>query len=424
VPFLLKDIMGLMEGQPISYGSRLLHGFRSPVDSAYVRRARAAGLVLLGRTNAPEFGLLAVTEGELHGPCHNPWNPAYTPGGSSGGSGAAVAARMVPWAHANDGGGSIRIPASHCGLFGLKPTRARISLAPLGEGWSGLVTEGALTRSVRDMAALLDALSGPAPGDPYAAPVPPRPFGEEVRLPPGRLRVAFTSRPLMGTDTHPACRAAVEDAARLLESLGHHVEEVHPPLEREALVRAYLAIVSANLAAEIDAAALHAGRPAGADVLELPTRALLLMGRIVSGAELAAALMVAQRARNDMAGFMERFDVLVTPTAARPPVRLRELSLKRVERLGIQVLERLPLRKLLDLLVDDAAKNALAATPNTQLMNLTGQPAASVPLCWGEEGLPLGIQLAARFGDEGTIFRLAAQLEEARPWAGKKPPGI
>jgi amidase len=228
----------------------------------------------------------------------------------------------------------------------------------------------------------------------------------------------------MGSETHPACRAAVEDAARLLESLGHHVEEVHPPLEREALVRAYLAIVSANLAAEIDAAALHAGRTAGADVLELPTRALLLMGRIVSGAELAAALMVAQRARNDMAGFMARFDVLVTPTAARPPVRLRELSLKRVERLGIQVLERLPLRKLLDLLVDDAARNALAATPNTQLMNLTGQPAASVPLCWSEEGLPIGIQLAARYGDEGTLLRLAAQLEQARPWAGKKPPGL
>jgi amidase len=422
VPFLLKDILGAMEGQPLSFGSRLLAGFRAPSDSAYVRRARGGGLLPLGRSNVPEFGIVATTESVLHGPCRNPWDLDRTPGGSSGGSAAAVAARIVPFAHANDGGGSIRIPAAHCGVFGLKPSRGRISLAPLGEGWSGLVTEGAVTRSVRDTAALLDLLAGPEPGDPFVVAPPQRPYREEVGATPGQLRVAFTIRPLLGRVAHPDCRAAVEETARLLVDLGHHVRAAEPPIEREELVRAYLTIVAANVSAEIEEAARRVGRRPSAALLEPATRALVLVGQSISGLEMSRAQFAIQGARNAMARFMAEHDVLLTATAARPPVKLGELALRWLERIGIDVLERVPVRRLLDLLVDAAVENAIEATPNTQLMNLTGQPAASVPLTWSAAGLPIGVQLAARPGEEGLLLRLASQLEAARPWAGRKPP--
>jgi len=421
VPFVLKDVFAAWKGHALASGSRLLAGHVPDFDAEIVRRFERAGLVLFGTTNAPEFGLLAHTEPKLYGPARNPWNADHTPGGSSGGSAAAVAARIVPAAHGNDGGGSIRIPSSHCGLFGMKPTRGRVSLAPAGEAWMGLACEGVLTRSVRDSAALLDVIAGHVPGNPYATPPQAGPYAQEVGRPPGRLRIAFTDGSFFGHDTHPECSAAVREAAALLAGLGHEVEEAAPPMNREALVQAYLYLVAASAAAAVETAAELSGRQPGTATLEDETLALVAGGWAISAAELVQATEVIHAMARDVAVFFARHDVLITPTVAHPPVPVGALQPKPWERAAMRFASTTGWRWLIDLLFKAVGDRSFDATGFTMPFNQTGQPAMSVPLHVTADGLPIGVQAVGRFGDEATLFRLAAQLEAARPWADRTP---
>jgi amidase len=424
VPFLLKDLLAAWKGHPLTGSSRLRAGDVADGDAEVVRRLLGAGLVVFGQTNTPELGIMGTTEPRWRGPTRNPWSPGRSAGGSSGGSAAAVAARIVPAAHGNDTGGSLRIPASACGIFGVKPTRGRVSLAPsAGDLDSGMTVEGVVTRSVRDAAALLDVLAGPAPGDPHVAPPPARPFLEEVGAPPGRLRIAFTRDPLFARATHPSCAAAVEDAARLLEGLGHEVAEARPAVPREGLARAYLVAVAAQTALDVERAEARAGRRARGDDLEPGTAALAAAGRALRARDLAQAVDEMHAAARVLGAFHAVHDVLLTSTMAQPPLPLGAVLPTRVEEVGLRVLARFPTRRGTDALLAVAARS-FDATGNTMLFNQTGQPAVSVPLLWTAEGVPVGVQLAARFGEEATLFRLAAQLEEAKPWRERVPPGV
>jgi amidase len=424
VPFLIKDLLTAWKGQPMTFSSRLGAGFRPGFDSEVVRRLEAAGLNLFGTTNAPELGILAHTEPRLHGPCRNPWNTDHTPGGSSGGSASAVAARIVPAAHGNDGGGSLRIPASHGGLFGLKPTRGRVSFAPASDGWDGMACEGVLTRSVRDSAALLDVLAGPLPGDTFTPPPPARPWLEEVGRPPGRLRIAFTEESFFGRTTHDECRAAVRDAATALAALGHELVEDRPPFDREPMVHAYLVVVAAGVGAAVENLSRLTGRRARQSLLEPETVGLVAGGRAFSATEHVAALDTTRAWARQIGPFFERYDLLLTPTVGQPPVRVGALQPRPLEALGIRLAALLGSRRLLDTMFAEIGDRSFEATGFTMPWNQTGQPAASVPIRWTPEGLPLGAQLVGRFGDEATLVRVAAQLEAARPWAARTPPGI
>jgi amidase len=425
VPFLLKDLLTAWKDHPITGSSRLGEGFRPDHDSEVVRRLKAGGLVLFGLTNAAELGILAHTEPALHGPCRNPWNIERTPGGSSGGSAAAVAARIVPAAHGNDGGGSLRIPASHCGLFGLKSTRGRVSLAPdASEIWGGLVVEGVMTRSVRDGAAFLDLLAGPVAGDPPGPPAPARPFVEEVGRPPGALRVAVTTGSFFGHGTHPEAIAATEEAARLLRELGHVVEEARPPVDRERMVKAYLRVIAADVASEVDELARRTGRRPSASTLEPETAGLVAAGRAFSAVELKEDLDAMRRLARDLGAFFERWDLLLTPAVAAPPMKVGSLRPKPWERLALRAAAASGLRSVLSALFDRVGDRSFDATGFTMPFNQTGQPACSVPLHLTADGLPLGVQLVGRFGEEATLIRVAAQLESARPWNARKPSGL
>jgi amidase len=425
VPFLIKDLLAHMSGVPTTGGSRYLRNFVPDHDTELISRYRAAGLVFLGKTSLPEFGLMGVTEPELWGTTHNPWDLARTPGGSSGGAAAAVAARFVPAAHAADGGGSIRIPASACGLFGLKPSRGRVPLGPvLGDSWMGLVQEHAITRTVRDSAALLDAVDGSDVGAPYAAPAKSRPFAEEVRTDPPKLRIAFTDRALFGNDSHPDCTAAVRDAAELLEGLGHDVSESTPDYDKRGLTLAYLRIVASSVAADLSHYEQATGRKPTPDQFEIETWMMALIGRKTPASVLASDLALIGRATRGIGRFFENYDLLLTPTLAHPPVLIGELASSQSDRNAMKALMRLPVRKLLDKALDQLAAEALNATPNTMLFNETGQPAASIPLFWSQSGLPIGVQAVAGFGREDLLFRVAGQLERARPWSDRLPPGF
>lgn len=404
VPFLLKDLMVSYAGVRTTSGSSFLRDHVPDHDSELVARYKRAGLVVLGKTNTPEFGLLPTTEPRLFGPTRNPWDTSRTPGGSSGGSAAAVAAGLAPMAHGGDGGGSIRIPASCCGLFGLKPTRARTPLGPdVGDLMSGLDVQHAITRSVRDCAALLDATAGPDVGDPYWAPPPERPFLEEVGAEPGWLRIAFGTEPITGTPVHPDCLAAVQDAAALCADLGHEVEEVSPEINGALIVWAFTVAWSTGAALSIDGNALLTGRAPSQDQFEPLTWALAQQGRSNSASVYLAAVTVLQGLGRSVAQFLTKYDLWLTPTLAEPPVPLGTLDSPADD----------PLRGF---------ERAKQFTPYTPIANATGQPAMSVPLHWNADGLPIGVQFAGRFGDEATLFRLAAQLEQARPWAHRRPP--
>lgn len=422
VPMVVKDFDGFVKGEPFTAGTRFLEGFVPDHDSEAIARLRRAGLVFVAKTNLPELAILGTTEGRLRGPAHNPWNPEHSTGGSSGGSAALVAARAVPLGHGGDGGGSLRIPASACGLVGFKTTRGRVTMAPdFGETWGGYASWGCLTRSVRDAAALIDVMAGPAPGDPYAAPPLERPLAEEAGAPPGKLRIAFTSGSLFGKDTHPEVREAVESAARLLTGLGHDVEEARPKFDREGLVRAYLTQIAAGVAAEIEDMGRWVGRKPAASYFEPSTWFLRQIGRSLSAAELQHARDAAQAAGRELAGFFARYDVLVTPTLAYPPVRLGELALKGVEEAALAVLRAVPVGAALRAILAKLADNSLERTPNTQLFNQTGQPAVSLPLYQTADGLPVGIQFAARYAEDALLVRLASQIEEALPWKDRRP---
>ncbi|HWN66331.1 MAG TPA: amidase, partial [Haliangium sp.] len=332
VPFLVKDLLCLIQGVPYTAGSRSLHGFVPDHDNALVERFRAAGLIFVGKTNTPEFGLLPFTEPALYGPTHNPWDLARTPGGSSGGSAAAVAARLVPVAGGGDGGGSLRIPGSACGVIGLKPTRGRNPMGPdVGDQWAGLTVEHVLSRSVRDTAAMLDATAGPDPGAPFHAPPPARSFLDEVGADPGRLRIAFTTRSLLGTlEVDRECVDATVRTARLLEDLGHQVEEAAPPVDRGSILVAFMTVICVQVAADLDEIAALRGRGFAARV-EPATRAMGQIGRSVRGHELEAARRALHRATRQVGAFFERHDVLLTPTLPTLPVTTGALQPTRVE---------------------------------------------------------------------------------------------
>lgn len=424
VPFMLKDLLSWYAGEPITSGSRLYKGWIPPHDTEIVRRYRKAGVIVVGKTNTPELGLTPYTEPELFGPARNPWDPARTTGGSSGGSAAAVASGMVPWAGGGDGGGSIRIPASCCGIFGLKPTRGRTPVGPVaGELWQGATIEHCLTRSVRDSAAMLDATSGPEVGAPYYAPPTLRPFLDEVGAPPGRLRVAFTSNPLLGHTVHDDCKAALADAVHLLESLGHDVVEAEPPVNREQFNRAFLTVICGETNSELLHASELLGRSATPADVEYTTWALHLLGGSLSAGAFVRAEHYLRSASRRIGEFFETVDVLVTPTLAEPPFLIGALQPPAHERALLKVLGRLRAASMLRLLraLEQTADKIFDVIPWTPLFNVTGQPAMSVPLYWNAADLPIGIHIVGRYGDEATLFRLAAQLEEARPWKERWP---
>jgi amidase len=405
VPFLAKDLITEIEGVRFSEGSRFVHGTVSPYTSELVHRWRRAGLVVLGKTSTPEFGMMPACEPVLHGPARNPWDLGRSTSGSSGGSAAAVASGMVPLAHGNDLGGSLRYPASACGLFGLKPTRARNPLGPeYGDAVGGWAVEHALTRTVRDSAVLLDATSGPDLGDPYPAPAPARPFAAEAVAEVGRLRIGFTARTPEGAVPHPDCVAALDDAVTLCESLGHELVEADLPGLTPEVGESIGTIFCAATAWIVQYWTDRLGREPGEDDLEPLTRAYWDLGRAVPGAAYLRAQERCQRFAREVARFLSSVDVWLTPTLSTPPERIGAISSTPEE----------PMRAL------EAGGRTIAYAG--VVANITGNPAMSVPLYWNTDGLPIGVHVLGRFGDEALLFRLAAQLEAARPWADRRPP--
>jgi amidase/6-aminohexanoate-cyclic-dimer hydrolase len=402
VPFLLKDL-DLLEGTRTTFGARIYKDDIADRSSTLTQRFLRAGLAIFGKSSSPEFGLLPTTESRLHGPTRNPWDPAHSSGGSSGGAGAAVATRILPVAHASDGGGSIRIPASACGVFGLKPSRARNPLGPdRGQGWGGFSCAHVVSISVRDSAVMLDALCGPELTSPYHAPKPERPFAEEIRCVPGRLRVAFTAKSPYGEAIDPEVAAAVRDVASLLENLGHQVEERAPALPADPAA-VMTTIVGANTAMNVRLAEKRFGRPMTQDDFEALTLAMAHNAQAISATDYVAAELAAFQISRSLAEFMSGCDVFLSPTLCAPPLRLGELNSMSADLSHIGP----TLRRYM---------------PGTAMFNMSGQPAMSVPLAWNSAGLPLGMMFAARFGDEATLLRLAAQLEQERPWRAKLPP--
>lgn len=425
VPFLAKDLLSGYAGHPTSGGSRVARDLVVEEDTELVRRVRATGVSILGKTNVPEFGLLPYTEPELWGPCRNPWSPDRTPGGSSGGSAAAVAAGIVPMAGGGDGAGSIRMPASCCGLFGLKPTRGRIPPGPRdAESWRGSVAEHVLARSVRDSAAMLDATHGPEPGAPYRIAPPGGPFAGDVATAPAPLRVAWTTEPLVGSTTpDPDCVQAVGEAAAVLEGLGHRLTEATPRMDGSAFARAFMVMVAGEVGAELEDLARALGRRPRRGELEPLTWALGLASGAVSARELADSLRLLERCGKTVGRFFTDYDVLLTPTVATPPPKIGALPPSRTEHLQLCLAGALGSGRLIKAgrLLDRIAASAFEYTPWTPVFNISGQPAMSVPLHWNAAGLPVGVHFVARAGDEATLLRLAGQLERARPWFDRLP---
>lgn len=406
VPFLIKDLVLHAQGVPCDMGSRLVAGaFTSSIDTELMTRFRAAGLVTLGRTNTPEFGICSTTEPVLYGATRNPWDLTRSPGGSSGGSAAAVAAGIVPLAHGNDGGGSIRIPAALCGLVGLKPTRGRTPVGPeTGLPLHDMGIEFALTRTVRDCAALLDAVQGGAPGDRFTIAPPARPYREELRAPARKLRIAFHSDGGPHAEIDPECRAAVEAVARQCQALGHHVEAAAPQYDRAMFDLVNLRYWTSFVAAAIEGVGAMLGRKPTADKLEACVWASYQHGLSLRALDLEEADVLANVICRAVASFFQPYDVLLTPVSAAPPIPLGVIDCNRA-----------------GLSAADWLQHVFRHMPFTALYNLTGQPALSLPLAVSATGLPLGVQLVARYGDEATLFNLGSQLEEALPWAARRP---
>lgn len=425
VPFLLKDLLANFAGVPLSAGSRFYGDYTPDHDSELVGRYKRAGLVVVAKTNTPEFGLMPVTEPERWGPARNPWNTERATGGSSGGAAAAVAARIVPMAHGGDGGGSIRIPSSCCGLFGLKPTRGRNPIGPDNTIiWNDGVQEHVLTRTVRDSAAALDATAGPDAGAFNVPPQPERPYLNEVGQDPGKLRIAFTKRISGDHKIHPECLAAVEDAARLCADLGHEVVEDDPGIDCDAFYAAFVVLLLGETGADIVQAEALTGRKAAVEGFEPGTWAMKLLGERRTSIDFAVAVRTLGGFARKFGRWFVSYDVFLTPTLAKPPVPIGTITPQGVEAAALKVLTRLGAGVAIDRLggVQAIAEPAIDFTPFTALFNQTGQPAMSVPLHWNAEGLPIGTQFVGRFGDEATLFRLAGQLERARPWADRVPP--
>ena len=403
VPFLLKDVGAHFAGEPTGYACRLFDGFVAEKDTTLVRRYRQAGLSIFGKTNTPELALAVTTEPRETGPTLNPWNKEYSPGGSSGGAAAAVAAGIVPAAHGSDGGGSIRIPASFCGLVGLKPTRGRVPTGPdRAEGWAGMAQNHVITRSVRDSAAFLDAVEGPESGDPYHAPAHSGTWTKALQEPAGALRVALIQDAFNGEAVDPEVVETVRDTARLCEELGHHVEEARCPLSPEQLHNCATLILSSHVNADIQARCEVLGREFRREDVSNVTWRMARAGAEASASDYAAALGHIHYIGRRMGEFSDQHDVILSPTTAAPALRLGEIDMDTEDLKGYM-----------------QATNRYTAF--TQLLNVTGQPAVSLPLGRSSDGLPIGVQLAAPQGGEGLLFALAAQLERARPWTGLCP---
>ena len=420
LPVLLKNMTQEIEGEPISSGSKSLTNYCAEKDSTFVKRLRETGTVILGQTNVPEFSLMGITEPVVYGPTRNPWNLNYTPGGSSGGAGAAVASGMVPVAGANDGGGSIRIPAAYCGLFGIKPTRGRTPVGPAaGRNWQGASADHVLTRSVRDSAAFLDELKMTEKGAAFYTPEYEGSYFQCVQKPLNKpLKIAFSVQSPLGTEVDADCIAAVKKAVALLESLGHHVEEKSAPVDGKKIADSYLMLYFGEVSASIGNLENILGRKAKSTDVEPSTWLLGLLGDATSAGEFVLSLREWDKAAYAMEAFHEDFDLYLTPTTAFPPAKIGELELKSMEKLLIKAVGSLRMGKILKKtgMINQIAEQSLKRTPFTQLANLTGQPAMSVPLYMTEEGLPCGVQFMAARGREDLLFQLAGVLEKTNQW--------
>jgi amidase/6-aminohexanoate-cyclic-dimer hydrolase len=401
VPFLLKDL-DILAGTVTTSGASVFRDNVADHTGTLTQRFLETGVAIFGKSSSPEFGLMPTTESRLFGPTRNPWNLGHSSGGSSGGAAAAVAARILPMAHASDGGGSIRIPASASGVFGMKPTRARNPLGPdRGEGWGGFSCGHVVSISVRDSAVMMDAIHGPEPSSLYVAPPPQRPFSQEVGRDPGRLRIAFTDKSPYGDAIDPEIAAAVRDVAAMLAKLGHHVEERAPALAADPAA-VMTVIVGANTALTVRQAEARFGRKMTGDDFEVLTLASAHNAQQTSATDYVAAQFAAFQISRGLADFFETCDVLLCPTLCSPPLRIGELNTMSEDLSHIAPI----LRRYM---------------PATAMFNMSGQPAMSVPLAWNKAGLPLGMMFSAKLGEEGTLFRLASQLEQERPWKDKLP---
>lgn len=424
VPFLIKDLGSPFIGLPLSKGCAALKDNIATQDSELAKRFLATGVIPFGKTNTPEFGLMGVTEPEAFGPSRSPWDPERTPGGSSGGSAAAVAARIAPIATAGDGGGSIRIPASCCGLFGLKPSRGRNPLGPGGEGWQGAVVEHILSRSVRDSAAMLDATHGNDVHAPFVVKPPDESYLGLLAHEPRPLKIGFNMTSPVGQGVADECREAMHNSLKLLESLGHHVEEVERPYDGLDLARAYFVLYFGEVAAEVDALAAQLGRKVNKNDIELITQTLNLLGHAFSAKEFAMARKYWHQLVVAMGSLHRNYDLYMTPTLAVLPPKIGANKPRPPEVVLMKLINALGAGSLLKFLgiVDKMATENMSKMPFTQVANMTGQPAMSVPLHWTPENLPVGVQFIAANGREDILFQLAAQLERASPWADKRPP--
>lgn len=424
VPFLLKDLGASLAGTPKSDGSEALKGVISKSNSELVNRFLKSGVVIFGKTNTPELGLMGVTEPKAFGPSRNPWNIDHTPGGSSGGSGAAVAARIVPMASAGDGGGSIRIPAACCGIFGLKPSRGRNPLGPdYDELWGGAVQEHVLSLSVRDTAAMLDVTSGRDIGDPYWQACPSQPFEEIIKQKPKKLRIAYSALSPLGNAIDSEAIAALKHTISVLEELGHEVVEADPKIDGEQIMTAYLATYYGHVAADLREMAKKLGTTVKKLKVEEPTRIFGLVGEAMSAGEFTEIRREWNHMARKMGEFHQQYDVFLTPTIATPPMKIDEFLPGKIEQASMAIVNRLGFGGIAKAsgLIDANARKNLEKLPFTQLFNLTGQPAMSVPLYWTKQGLPLGSQFVAANGNESLLLQLAAQLELVHPWFDKRP---
>lgn len=402
VPFLVKDFLAEVKGVRFTEGSAFLDEHVPSDDTELIARFRDTGLLFIGKTNTPEFAIGATTEPKRFGATYNPWNTNLTPGGSSGGSAAAVAARVVPMAHANDVAGSIRIPASCCGLVGLKPSRARVSLSPLyGDVFGGMLSEFAVTRSIRDTAALLDAVAGPVTGDPYSLPLPGRPYSQEIKYEPGKLRIGFSTVTPLGDDLDPECERAVSAAAKLCADLGHEVDERAPDYDAMRLWTNLTTILASGLAWAMQDWSRRLDQPLTENSFEPFVWAFGERGRSISATDYLLAVQDLQAEVRRYSRFFESYDLWLTPTLGKPPVPLGTLKYD-----GDPV---------------ELRRRTARFSPFTYIANATGQPAISLPLHWSENGIPIGVHMTARVGEESTLLRIAAQLEQVQPWADRLP---
>lgn len=407
VPFLLKDMGAEAIDYPASHGSRLLANTAFRMNSAVYDRLAASGLLVFGRTAAPEGGVGAATEAAVYGgPTRNPWNLSRSPGGSSGGSAAAVAAGIVPASHGSDGGGSVRIPAANCGLFGFKPTRAMVPDGPYaGEGWAGMAIEGFLTRTVRDTAFLLDLVCGPDLGAPYVAPEMPCAFMEAIEKSTGPLRIALCDTTLTGLPIHTDCKAAVASAATLLADMGHEIVVARPQADTDAMMRAWTKIVACGTSLWVRSALARKGRELQQGDIEGVARGAVSYAATISGTDYLEAVETIHTYGRQMAAFFEDFDILLTPTLAEPPPEIGRFAHTTEDYVAYRT----------------GPEGIFAHSPFTAAFNATGQPAVSLPLFWNDDGLPIGVHLAGRFGQDTQLVSLCADIERARPWFHRVP---